>query len=177
MIVGKAKLHAMIMRQEPLEAVEFTPPFSPRGDGYQVPSGSSHGSAAGVGSYDWLDFSIGTDSSYLKAAEQEVPTDLKSANGSGRLPAHYNGCFSIRPSTGIMSTDGVIGQFSCASPLKSTKRKTLTLWLPFRKFDMPVFFGRDFSRFSELISVWYGNSPMLRTPSKVDPRPKKLFYT
>lgn len=32
---------------------------------------------------------------------------------------------------------------------------------------MPVFFGRDISRFSEFISVWYGNSPTLRTPLKV----------
>lgn len=70
-IAGKTKLQAMIMREEPLEAVEFTAPFNPRGDGYQVPSGSSHGSAASIGSYEWLDFSIGSDSSYLIAAEQE----------------------------------------------------------------------------------------------------------
>lgn len=63
-IVGKAKLQAMIMREEPLECVEFTAPFNPRGDRYQVPSGSSHGSAAAIGSYDWLDFSLGSDSSY-----------------------------------------------------------------------------------------------------------------
>lgn len=166
----------MIMREEPLEAVEFTAPFNPRGDGYQVPSGSSHGSAASVGSYDWLDFSIGSDSSYPKAAAQETLTDLILANGSGRKPAHYNGCFSIRPSTGIMNTEEVIGQFPCVPP-KSTKRKTPTSWLPFRQFDMPVFFGRDLSRFSEFISVWYGNSPMLRSPSKVDPHPKLSFYT
>jgi Asp-tRNA(Asn)/Glu-tRNA(Gln) amidotransferase A subunit family amidase len=61
-IVGKAKLMAMIMREEPLECVEFTAPFNPRGDRYQISSGSSHGSAAGVASYDWLDFSIGSDS-------------------------------------------------------------------------------------------------------------------
>ncbi|KAI4633339.1 uncharacterized protein J4E92_008496 [Alternaria infectoria] len=93
-IVGKTKLQAMIMREEPLECVEFAAPFNPRGDGYQVPSGSSHGSAAGIASYDWLDFSLGSDT-----------------NGSGRKPASYNGCFSIRPSTGILSTNGVIGQF------------------------------------------------------------------
>ncbi|KAL8682696.1 MAG: hypothetical protein Q9186_001292 [Xanthomendoza sp. 1 TL-2023] len=60
-VVCKVKLQAMIMREEPLECVEFTAPFNPRADGYQVPSGSSHGSAAGIGSYDWLDFSIGSD--------------------------------------------------------------------------------------------------------------------
>lgn len=65
-IVGKVKLQAMIMREEPKEAIEFTAPFNPRADGYQVPSGSSHGSAASVSSYDWLDFSVGSDSLYLR---------------------------------------------------------------------------------------------------------------
>jgi hypothetical protein len=53
---------AMIMREESLECAEFTAPFNPRADGYQVPSGSSHASAAGIGLYDWLDFSLGSDS-------------------------------------------------------------------------------------------------------------------
>lgn len=61
-IVGKAKLMAMIMREEPLECVEFTAPFNPRDDGYQISSGSSHGSAAAISSYDWLDFSLGSES-------------------------------------------------------------------------------------------------------------------
>lgn len=61
-IVAKVKLQAMIMREEPLECVEFTAPFNPRADEYQVPSGSSHGSAAGIGSYDWLDYSLQSDS-------------------------------------------------------------------------------------------------------------------
>ncbi|KAE8443397.1 hypothetical protein EG329_001877 [Mollisiaceae sp. DMI_Dod_QoI] len=107
-IVGKAKLQAMIMREEPLECVEFTAPFNPCGDGChgsQVPSGSSHGSAAAIGSDDWLDFFIGSDT-----------------NGTGRKPAHYNGCFSIRPSTGIMNTKGVIGQFACMPPRLGERR-------------------------------------------------------
>ena len=64
-IVGKVKMQAMIMREEPLECVEFAAPFNPRGDGYQVPSGSSHASAAGIASYDWLDFSFGSDSAFI----------------------------------------------------------------------------------------------------------------
>jgi Asp-tRNA(Asn)/Glu-tRNA(Gln) amidotransferase A subunit family amidase len=67
-IVGKVKLQAMIMREEPLECVEFTAPFNPRADGYQVPSGSSHASAAGISSYDWLEFSIGSDSTFPRNA-------------------------------------------------------------------------------------------------------------
>ncbi len=62
--VGKAKLQAMIMSEEPLECVKFTALFNPLGDGYQVPSRSSHESAAAIGSYDWLDFSHKSDSSY-----------------------------------------------------------------------------------------------------------------
>lgn len=93
-IVGKLKLQAMIMREEPIEAVEFTSPFNPRGDGYQVPSGSSNGSVVVIGAYDWLDFTLGSDT-----------------NGSVRKPAHYNGCFALRPTMDIMNTDGVIGQF------------------------------------------------------------------
>ena len=62
-IVGKVKLQAMITREEPVEAVEYTDLFNPRGDGYQVPSGSSSGSAAAIASYDWLDLSLGSDSS------------------------------------------------------------------------------------------------------------------
>lgn len=64
-IVGKVKLQAMIVREEPVEATEFANPFNPRGDGYQVPSGSSSGSAAAIGSYDWLDLSLGSDSRWL----------------------------------------------------------------------------------------------------------------
>ena len=61
-IVYKAKLQALNTREEPTECVEFNAPFNPRADGHQIPSGSSHGSAAGIASYDWLDFSIGSDS-------------------------------------------------------------------------------------------------------------------
>ncbi|CAG9945990.1 unnamed protein product [Clonostachys rosea f. rosea IK726] len=127
-IVGKHKLQALIVREEPVEAVEFTDPFNPRCDGYQVPSGSSSGSAAAIGSYDWLDLSLGSDT-----------------NGSVRKPAHYNGCHTIRPTTGIMNTEGVVGQFP--------------------EFDMPGFFGRDLAKFKDVISVWYGDSPLLRQPS------------
>lgn len=64
-IVSKVKLQAMIMREEPMECIEFEAPFNPRADGFQVPSGSSHASAAGISSYDWLDFSIGSDSTVV----------------------------------------------------------------------------------------------------------------
>ena len=71
-IVGKVKLQAMIMREEPLECVEFTAPFNPRGGGDQVPSGSSDGSAVAVAAYRWLDWSLGSDSeSSTRIREEE----------------------------------------------------------------------------------------------------------
>ncbi len=42
--------------------IDYHAPFNPRADGYQGPSGSSAGSAAAIATYEWLDFTIGTDS-------------------------------------------------------------------------------------------------------------------
>jgi hypothetical protein len=148
----------MIMREELLEAVEFTSSFNSRDDEYQVPSGSSHESAVGVGSYDWLDFAI------------ETFTDLISANGSGRKSAHYNECFSIRSSTGIMNTEG-----RAYILLMLSKRGTPTYHSGC--LICLFFFGRNLSRFSDFISLWYESSLMLLAPSKVESHPKLAFQT
>lgn len=66
-------------------------PFNPRGDGYQAPSGSSSGSGAAIGAYDWLDIAVGSDT-----------------GGSMRGPAGAQGVFGNRPSTGAVSMDQVI---------------------------------------------------------------------
>ncbi|RBQ76487.1 hypothetical protein FVER14953_20104 [Fusarium verticillioides] len=73
-ILGLTKLSSMIVREEPMDAVDYPTAFDPRGDGYQSPAGSSSGSAVAVVAYDWLDCAIGTDTS-----------------GSGRRPAMANG--------------------------------------------------------------------------------------
>ena len=52
-------------REDPTEAVDFQAPYNPRGDGYQSPVGSSSGSAAAIAAYDWLDFTIGSDSKVI----------------------------------------------------------------------------------------------------------------
>ena len=62
MMVGTTKCSSMISREDPTEAVDFQAPYNPRGDGYQSPVGSSSGSAAAIAAYDWLDFTIGSDS-------------------------------------------------------------------------------------------------------------------
>ncbi len=61
-LVGSTKCSSMISREDPVEAVDFQAPFNPRGDGYQSPVGSSSGSGAAIAAYDWLDFTIGSDS-------------------------------------------------------------------------------------------------------------------
>ncbi|KAL1855293.1 hypothetical protein VTK73DRAFT_8583 [Phialemonium thermophilum] len=71
--------------------VDLHAPFNPRGDGYQDPSGSSTGPAAGVASYDWLDLAVGSDT-----------------GGSMRGPAGADGLFGNRPSTGAIPLDHVI---------------------------------------------------------------------
>ena len=71
--------------------VDVHPPFTPRADGYQSPSGSSAGSGAAVAAYDWLDIATGTDGC-----------------GSLRSPAAIEGLFTMRPSHGSTSVEGII---------------------------------------------------------------------
>jgi len=71
--------------------VDYHAPFNPRGDGYQDPSSSSSGAGASIGSYQWLDIAIGSDT-----------------GGSIRGPAGVQGLFGNRPSTGLVSLDNVM---------------------------------------------------------------------
>ncbi|ETS80552.1 hypothetical protein PFICI_08081 [Pestalotiopsis fici W106-1] len=71
--------------------VDLHAAFNPRGDGYQIPGGSSTGPGAGVAAYEWLDLAVGSDT-----------------GGSMRGPAGANGIFGNRPSTGAISMDHVI---------------------------------------------------------------------
>ena len=68
---------------------DYIAPFNPRGDGFQKPSSSSTGSAAACAGYDWLDFTIGTDT-----------------GGSIRHPAGVNGIYGTRPSLNAISATG-----------------------------------------------------------------------
>lgn len=62
-IVGKTKMGAYAGSEVPPEkCIDYFAPWSPRGDGYQGPSGSSSGAGSSVASYDWIDVGLGTDS-------------------------------------------------------------------------------------------------------------------
>lgn len=71
--------------------VDYHSPFNARGDGYQDPSSSSSGPGAAMGSYDWIDIGLGSDT-----------------GGSIRNPSQVNGCFGNRPSWNLVSLNGVM---------------------------------------------------------------------
>lgn len=64
-IVGKTKLCSFAQWEEATESIDWPAPWSPRGDGFLSAGGSSNGSGAAIGTYDWLDISIGSDSKKL----------------------------------------------------------------------------------------------------------------
>lgn len=62
-IIGKTKLCAFASAEDPpLHWIDYPCPFTPRGDGYQQPLGSTTGGATSLAGYDWMEYSIGTDS-------------------------------------------------------------------------------------------------------------------
>jgi len=72
-IVGKSKTAAFAGSEKAPEYwIDFHCPFNPRADGYQVPSGSTSGGAASLAGYDWLDFSLGTDSEFDRGSIMQL---------------------------------------------------------------------------------------------------------
>ncbi|KAH8710031.1 amidase signature domain-containing protein [Phaeosphaeriaceae sp. PMI808] len=90
-LVGTLKLGSLITREEPAESADYIAPFNPRGDGYQSAWSSSGGSGASLASYNWLDFTLGTDTT-----------------GSSRRPALANGLFQLRVTKSTLPFEGVI---------------------------------------------------------------------
>lgn len=65
-IVGKVKTTQFADSEwSTCDWIDYHAPFNPRGDGYLTTSGSSAGSAAAIASYNWLDFTLATDSAYF----------------------------------------------------------------------------------------------------------------
>ena len=91
-VVGKVKTTEFAEGVDPCEWVGTICPYNPRGDGQQKSSSSSTGSASAAAAYDWLDFTLGTDT-----------------GGSIRHPAAVQGLYGQRPTHGAISLDGVLG--------------------------------------------------------------------
>lgn len=89
-LVGMTKLACLAARGEPTESVDYRATFNSPGDGYQSPAGSSSGSAAAISSYDFLDFTITTDSKLLTSYNSLARKVLiVKATGSTRRPAFF----------------------------------------------------------------------------------------
>ncbi|CAG8264554.1 unnamed protein product [Penicillium salamii] len=134
-VVGKLSMSAFALMEHPMQSVDYQAPINPRGDDYQIPGGSSSGAGAAIASCEWLDLALVTDTT-----------------GSARIPALYNGCFGLRPSSGII-------------PMTNTK----TVYL---EFDTPGLMGRDLSLFHQFLQSW-GHSESAR---KVTPGPFRIIF-
>ncbi|KEY74573.1 hypothetical protein S7711_07175 [Stachybotrys chartarum IBT 7711] len=92
LVVGKTKTTAFALTNTRNGwEVDYHDPFNFRGDGYTSTGGSSSGSLAAAVAYDWVDFSIGSDT-----------------GGSVRGPATRGGVYGYRPSQGILDLEGVV---------------------------------------------------------------------
>lgn len=90
-LVGKTRTSQFTHGANPWEFVDFPYSWNPRGDGFLTAASSSSGSACAIAAYDWLDFTIGSDT-----------------RGSVRKPASLVGVFGIRPTIGTMDMSGVV---------------------------------------------------------------------
>ncbi|KAI8654658.1 Amidase domain-containing protein [Fusarium keratoplasticum] len=91
-IVGKMKTSQFANGESATaDWVDYHAPFNPRGDGYQDPSSSSAGPAAGEAAYPWLDIALGSDT-----------------GGSIRSPSQVQGIYGNRPSHGLVSLDNAM---------------------------------------------------------------------
>lgn len=90
-LVGKTRSSQFAHGAQPWEYVDVEYSTNPRGDGYLTAGASSSGSACAIAAYDWIDFTVGSDT-----------------RGSVRKPAALVGAFGLRPSHGTMDMSGVI---------------------------------------------------------------------
>ncbi|KAH7395015.1 amidase signature domain-containing protein [Phaeosphaeria sp. MPI-PUGE-AT-0046c] len=75
--------------------IDYLDPWNARGDGYQSTGGSSTGSGSAATAYEWLDFTIGSDT-----------------GGSVRFPARFGGLYGYKPTHGIFNLTGILPAIS-----------------------------------------------------------------
>ena len=152
-IVGKTKLCSFAQWEEPTEAIEYTSPWSPRADGFQSSGGSSNGSGAAVGAYEWLDIAIGSDNEAVLSPLSTYTWLTTLATGSILRPALWNGCYSLRPSLGSLSTEGMV---SCIKSDCLVKHVPLRYAHIRRYLDTPGIMGRNLLQCRRFAATWYG---------------------
>ncbi|KDR84180.1 hypothetical protein GALMADRAFT_111430 [Galerina marginata CBS 339.88] len=90
-MVGKTRTSQFAHGAHPWEFVDVPYSWNPRGDGHLTASASSSGSACAIAGYQWLEFTVGSDT-----------------RGSVRKPAALVGVYGIRPSHGSLDLTGVV---------------------------------------------------------------------
>jgi Asp-tRNA(Asn)/Glu-tRNA(Gln) amidotransferase A subunit family amidase len=90
-MVGKTRTSQFAHGAHPWEFRDVSYSWNPRGDGHLTASASSSGSACAIAAYEWLEFTVGSDT-----------------RGSVRKPAALVGAYGIRPSLGSMDLRGVV---------------------------------------------------------------------
>ena len=118
--------------------------FNPR----YISGGSSSGSAVAVAS-GLASFSLGTDTA-----------------GSGRVPAAFNGLVGLKPTRGVLSTQGVVPAcrtLDCISIFAANAGDAHTVWLAARGFDPDDPFSRA-PRPGEDAAPWLAGSFQFGVP-------------
>ncbi|KAG6844007.1 hypothetical protein H0H87_010730 [Tephrocybe sp. NHM501043] len=90
-IIGKTRTSQFAHGAQPWEFEDIPYSWNPRADGHLTASASSSGSACAIAGYDWLEFTVGSDT-----------------RGSVRKPAAFVGAYGIRPSHGSLDLTGVL---------------------------------------------------------------------
>jgi hypothetical protein len=104
-IAGTAKLVSFAAWEEPTQCIEYQAPWNARADGYQSPAGSSSGSGAAIGAYDWLDIAIGSDSmstlllNIVQCTKRSKPVAAEGAQGCGMAVLRCGRPLAPSPST------------------------------------------------------------------------------
>ena len=71
------------------------------------------------------------------------------------LLSHWNGCFALRPSHGVLDTTGLTISFECVS--QHGLNPLMQRLTPCRQFDTPSFFCRDIHLCKRFATAWYGS--------------------
>ncbi|KAG6840095.1 hypothetical protein C0991_008993 [Blastosporella zonata] len=90
-MIGKTRTSQFAHGAQPWEFEDIPYSWNPRADGQLTASASSSGSACAIAGYDWLEFTVGSDT-----------------RESVRKPAAFVGAYGIRPSHGSLDLTGVV---------------------------------------------------------------------
>jgi Asp-tRNA(Asn)/Glu-tRNA(Gln) amidotransferase A subunit family amidase len=154
-MVGKVRTSQFAHGSNPWDFIDIPYSWNPRADGYLTASASSSGSACAIAGYEWLDFTVGSDT-----------------RGSVRKPATLVGAYGIRPSHGSMDLTGVVplseemdtAGFFARDPLLFSEIGRLWLVNPFNLVTRLIHFVTR-----------YENSPV-RVKTQLVRFPSKLLY-